>query len=141
MVNVISNQLTTLTASPAPEKPKPPVKVDPPVVPDVRPDVVVHKPVVAVAEKESPDSARAETPEQESVSAEELAQAVEEINLHFQNLERDLKFSIDKVSGRQVITVLDSKTKEVIREIPSAEVRALAQMLKNGMGGLIETEA
>lgn len=140
MVNMISNQLTTLTASPAPEKPKQPVKVDPQVVPDVRPEVA-PKTVTVVAEKELLDSAKGDVPEQETVSAEELAQAVDEINLHFQNLERDLKFSIDQVSGRQVITVLDSQTKEVIREIPSAEVRALAQMLKNGIGGLIKTEA
>lgn len=141
MVNVISNQLTTLTASPAPEKPKQQVKVDLMGVADTRQEIAVEKSVVVPAEKETPKAAKGETSQPEMIGAEELAQAVQEINLHFQNLERDLKFSVDLSSGHQVITVLDSKTQEVIRQIPAEEVRALAQLLKGELGGLIQTEA
>ncbi|KAF0193031.1 MAG: flagellar protein FlaG [Gammaproteobacteria bacterium] len=141
MVNVISNQLTTLTASSGPEKAKPPVKVDLPVVVEARQEIAADRPVYPPAETDSSQGPKSKASDHESVSVEDVARAVAEINLHFQNLQRDLKFSVDRNSGHQVITVLDSKTKEVIRQIPAEEVQALARMLQGDMGSLIKTEA
>ena len=143
MVNMISNQLTALMTSSAPEKPKQSVKVDQPMVAEQRQNVAADN--SAVTQIKSTESAPANDssppPREDAVTQEELKQAVQKINLHFQSLSRDLRFSYDEQAGRQVITVLDSETHEVIREIPPEEVRALAQLLGSDMGGLIETEA
>jgi flagellar protein FlaG len=44
--------------------------------------------------------------------------------------ERSLSFRVDEASGRTVITVLDATTQEVVRQIPSEEVLALARALE-----------
>lgn len=66
-----------------------------------------------------------------------LADAVSELNDHVQNIQRDLEFSIDSGSGRIVIKVIDSRSKEVLREIPSKEVLHMASALKQLQGGTI----
>jgi flagellar protein FlaG len=58
---------------------------------------------------------------------EELNAAVQQMNTYVQNIQRDLQFSVDEESGRNVVKVIDSKSKEVIRQIPSEEVLALAR--------------
>jgi len=73
-------------------------------------------------------------------SREEINKAVSEINLHVQSLNRDLQFSVDEELGglgRTVVKVLDSETKEVIRQIPSEEVLKIARQLKD----MIETNS
>lgn len=57
----------------------------------------------------------------------ELDDAVLAINNYVQNIQRDLQFSVDEDSGRNVVKVIDAKSKEVIRQIPSEEILALAR--------------
>ena len=61
-----------------------------------------------------------------------LSKAVSDINAHVQNLKRDLEFSVDESLplGRAIVRVIDSETQEVIREIPSEEVLAIAHRLE-----------
>ena len=44
-------------------------------------------------------------------------------------MQRDLSFSVDDSTGETIITVIDSKTDEVVRQIPSEYVVRLAQNL------------
>ena len=61
----------------------------------------------------------------------QLESAVSKISEFVQNFQRDLTFSVDKESGRIVIKVIDSKTKDVIRQIPSEVVLRLAKNLQS----------
>jgi flagellar protein FlaG len=72
----------------------------------------------------------------------ELDYAVSRLNEYIQNSRRDLHFSVDKGSGRVVLKVIDPETREVIRQIPSEEVIALAQGrgLKESAGMLLHTK-
>jgi flagellar protein FlaG len=51
---------------------------------------------------------------------------------------RDLQFSVDEESGRTVVTVRNSSTGEVIRQIPDAEALRIAQSLGNQPGTLLD---
>jgi flagellar protein FlaG len=62
-------------------------------------------------------------------SAQNLQGAVSQINDYVQNLQRSLLFTVDEASGKDVVTVLDSETEEVIRQYPSEEVLAIARRL------------
>lgn len=73
----------------------------------------------------------------EEVASETLARAVLDLNEYVQSLNRDLQFSIDEKTGRTVIKVLDSETKEVIRQIPPEEVLSLARNLHESGAGVI----
>ena len=55
--------------------------------------------------------------------------AVERINDHMQTIHRTLQFTVDEASGRDVVTVTDTATEEVIRQYPSDEILAIARRL------------
>jgi len=61
--------------------------------------------------------------------ADDLKQAVSQLNNFVQNMQRDLQFSIDKESGAMVVKVIDAKSEKVIRQIPSEETLRLARSL------------
>ena len=69
--------------------------------------------------------------EKASVSNVELREAVGQINQFVQSVQRDLSFSMDETSGRSVIKVIDSESGEVVRQIPSEEVLAIATYIKD----------
>jgi flagellar protein FlaG len=75
---------------------------------------------------------------QTGVPAENLDKAVERINRELQGANRGLRFSIDDQSGRIVVKVVDTKTDEVVRQIPSEEVLALARRARSGDGMIID---
>lgn len=68
--------------------------------------------------------------ELEQVSRNELNEAVEVMNNAAAIQKRSLSFSIDDASGREVIKVVDFKTSELIRQIPSEELLKVAQDVK-----------
>lgn len=64
-----------------------------------------------------------------AVDSSEVLQAVSEISDYVQSISRDLQFQVDKHTGSTIVTVLDHETKEVIRQIPSEEVVAMARFI------------
>lgn len=64
------------------------------------------------------------------ISRAALQQAVDIVNQAVALDKRALSFSIDNVSGRSVIKVVDYKTDELIRQIPSEELLKVAQDIK-----------
>lgn len=83
------------------------------------------------------------TQEQQSekpIGNEELESVVTEMNSVAQNLQRDLLFSVDEKSGGTFVKVIDKETEEVVREIPSKEVREIKARLEE-VAGLIFKES
>ena len=66
-----------------------------------------------------------------------LQNALNNLSSHVQNLHRSLHFSVDQESGDTVVRIVDSDTKEVIRQIPSEELLAIAHRLKSSSGVLL----
>lgn len=73
--------------------------------------------------------------ERSAADREQLQQAVQEINSVVQNLQRDLQFKVDTESGMTVISVIDSETKEVIRQLPPEEVLERAKRMDEAAKG------
>lgn len=57
--------------------------------------------------------------------------AVDDLNKAAVSLQRDLNFKVDDDTGKSIITVTDSVTKKVIRQIPSEEIVELAKNLQS----------
>jgi len=88
---------------------------------------------VAVTPEQDPLAAV--TPIQQSkpeaaVNRTELQNAVDVVNQAVALEQRSLNFSIDDVSGRSVIKVVDFETDELIKQIPSEELLKVAQDIK-----------
>lgn len=81
------------------------------------------------------------------LSQEALEKVVSQLNAYIQNSQRDMNFSVDEVTGRVVVKVIDSTTEEVIRQIPSEEMLAISRHLLESLeseqpkGFLIELKA
>ncbi len=59
-----------------------------------------------------------------------LQEAVRNLNDYVQNVRRNLQFDLDDESGHTIVRVLDADTDEVIRQMPSEEVLALARHMR-----------
>ena len=70
-----------------------------------------------------------------------LDDVVERLNDFVQQSQRDLNFKVDKQSGRTVVTVTDTVTEEVIRQIPSKEALERLQNLEDIQGLLFRDQA
>lgn len=70
-----------------------------------------------------------------------LNDVVDRLNDFVQQTQRDLNFKVDKESGRTVVTVIDSVTDEVIRQIPSKEALERLQHLEDIQGLLLRDQA
>jgi flagellar protein FlaG len=82
-------------------------------------------PVVA----EAPAKAKVEAAEAPSV--QEVRQAAEDVARYIDSVSRSLQISVDGELEKPIVTVLDANTEEVIRQIPSEEIVAIAKFLRS----------
>lgn len=80
-----------------------------------------------------------EAPQQTQL--QDLAEAVKNVNEFVLPINNQLRFSMDEESDTMVVKVIDQKTKEVIRQIPSEEMLAIAKALDTMKGLLIQQKA
>lgn len=78
---------------------------------------------------------------QTAVTRDQLQRAVDATNEFVQPINSAINFSVDKDSGEMIVKVTDKETKEVIRQIPSEEMLAVAQALDKLQGLLIKQKA
>ena len=70
-----------------------------------------------------------------------LDMAIKAVNEFVKPFNNALNFSVDQESKTTVVKVIDQSTKEVIRQIPSEEMLALAKALDTMKGLLIQQKA
>lgn len=63
-------------------------------------------------------------------SAQEIAQATQDISNYIQSVSRSLQISVDGDLGTTVIRVLDTETEELVRQIPAEEILQIARFLE-----------
>lgn len=80
--------------------------------------------------------AAAAVPDQEQVK-----QAVDRINKVVQSMTSDVEFTVDESTGINVVKVMDKKTNEVIRQMPSEDILALDRSLDKLKGLIIRQKA
>lgn len=68
-----------------------------------------------------------------AVPAEALKGAVSQMQDFAQVLQRELQFDLDEDSGRTVVRVIDRTSGDLIRQIPSEEVLALAKHMQEAI--------
>jgi flagellar protein FlaG len=70
----------------------------------------------------------------------DVERAVQRLNEIMGEIQRSLRFQVDKISGRTVITVLDSETKEIVRQIPPPEWLEVVRRLEQA-GSLLDAHS
>lgn len=73
---------------------------------------------------------------------DEVRQAASQVNAALkQTASSDLQFSVEGENKQVVVRVVDSQTKEVIRQIPSEEMVAISRAMDNMSGLLVQQKA
>ncbi len=104
------------------------------VAPDTaRTDRSTEDALAAVQQQTKDLSVSAEIEKQESVdvSAEQIDIAVSQLNEFVQTNNRQLNFSVDEGSNKQVVKVMDAESGKIIRQIPSEEALKLSERLQD----------
>jgi len=85
------------------------------------------------------DNARAkELAEQATQNINAVHDAAKVLNEFAKEIQTNLSFSVDEGSGRSVITVIDSETGDVIRQLPAKEILAVANLIREFAASDIE---
>lgn len=74
------------------------------------------------------------TEKQTEQSQQQTEDIVEKLNAFVQLTQRDVSFDVDNDSGRDVISVFEAGTQELIRQIPSEEALALLKRMDKAIG-------
>lgn len=72
--------------------------------------------------------------QEEQPNDQEMEAAVNNLNKVIASSLQSIQFSMDKEAGRVVVKVLDSETKQVLRQIPNPEVLAISKNLARLQG-------
>lgn len=70
-----------------------------------------------------------------------LEHAVKRLSDYVSTTQAQINFSIDETSGIRVVKIIDSQSKDVIRQIPSEEAIQLANVLDKLQGLLVKDQA
>jgi flagellar protein FlaG len=90
----------------------------------------------------APVGASAETTKKtEKPSEKTLREAVDRVAKFVSLSNNELSFTVDSESGNNVVKVIDTASKEVIRQIPSEEVIAISQALDKLQGLFVRDKA
>jgi flagellar protein FlaG len=69
-----------------------------------------------------------------AVSLDEARKLADEGNQILENVQRNLQFKVDDSTNQVVMSIIDSNSGEVIRQLPTEEALALAQRLQESEG-------
>lgn len=72
---------------------------------------------------------------------QKVKQAVEQVNKAVPSFSRNLQFSVDEDTNKNIVRVVDTSTGELIRQIPSQEIIEIAKALDKLQGMIIREKA
>lgn len=76
-------------------------------------------------------------------ASEQMRRAMAEANRQLAQKGRELTFEFDEDADRVIVKLVDTRTREVLRQIPSEEALAIARALQDdtGAGALLRADA
>lgn len=74
------------------------------------------------------------------LTAEQLDKVAQQLQDFVGDLNRNIEFSVDKDSGRDVIKVIDKDSGDLLKQYPSEEVLTLVSKLSDMVGGFIDAK-
>ena len=78
--------------------------------------------------------------EKEVMTTPQLEKVAEKLQEFIGKMNKDLEFSVDEDSGRDVIKVIDKHSGDVIKQYPSEEVLSLVAKLSEATGNFIDSK-
>jgi len=95
----------------------------------------------SVAAKDEGTTSTASSVKNTQETPNSIQEATKRLQDFVSTVRSDIQFSMDQDSGKTVVKVMDSNTKEVIRQFPSEEALELAKALDRFQGLLVKQQA
>jgi flagellar protein FlaG len=89
-----------------------------------------------VAEKAA-EAAR-QIPAAPPVEIHKIESVTRQIDSFLRSMNKSLQFRLDESTGRMIVSICDSETGEVIRQVPGEEALRIAQDLENRLTGMLD---
>jgi uncharacterized FlaG/YvyC family protein len=89
---------------------------------------------VAEVSRELADKGEFVVNEKTIISGDDLVKAIEQLNQRMRKFDRNVSFSLDKSTGKDVVRVVNSNNGEVIRQLPNEEKLNFIRNLDSMMG-------
>lgn len=109
---------------------------------------VEERPVVQLPQQKQQQQApvEVERPKQEAkpappIEVPKIESVTKQIDSFLRSIGRTINFRIDPGSGGVIVSVLDSATGEVIRQVPGEDALRLAQRIEDTMSAVIDERA
>lgn len=110
----------------------------------LRQDLSNQKAGTSVAERQDlpltgkiPEVVKANAPPQvPEFETKDLDAAMKDLRSFVQKLGRDLDFRRDEQLGKNIVTVRDEKTRELVRQIPAEEILAMSRQIADSLNAL-----
>jgi flagellar protein FlaG len=77
---------------------------------------------------------------EQPLTATQLDKVAQQLQDLVGDLNRNIEFSVDEDSGRDVIKVIDKDSGDLLKQYPSEEVLTLVSKLSDMVGGLVDTK-
>lgn len=84
---------------------------------------------VRARQQESAETAMAQAKQRQRLNEEQLAKMVEQMNEFVKSINKGLSFRLDRESGREVVTIYEASTGDIIRQIPEEEMLEVLRRL------------
>lgn len=102
------------------------------------PGAASAKPAASPAAGQSADAPASPAP---APTPQQVENAVAQVQEFLAPVAQNLQFSVDTESGKTVVKLIDAKSQEVLRQIPSEEMLAIARALGRLQGMLVSQKA
>jgi len=76
-----------------------------------------------------------------TISTEDLQLAVDRLNQSLKEMNRDVNFSVDSQTGKDVVRVFNSNTGELVRQLPNDEMLNFVKNLDNMIGMIFDNKS
>jgi flagellar protein FlaG len=87
---------------------------------------------------EKPAQPARQTPAAPPVEIHKIESVTRQIDSFLRSMNRSLQFRLDESTGRMIVSITDSETGEVIRQVPGDEALRIAQNLQSRLSGMLD---
>jgi flagellar protein FlaG len=72
------------------------------------------------------------------VEVRKIESVTRQIDSFLRSMNKSLQFRLDESTGRMIVSICDSETGEVIRQVPGEEALRIAQSLESRLSGMLD---
>ena len=87
---------------------------------------------------EKPAEPVRQSPAAPPVEVHKIESVTRQIDSFLRSMNKSLQFRLDESSGRMIVSICDSETGEVIRQVPGEEALRIAQNLESRLSGMLD---